>query len=169
LGMTMKCEICNEKTASFVIYIIDKEDKLGKKFFLCEDCANKIPVSCFVLNQNQSSPMKKLPTYSEKTRIYQDLSCSYCLTTYQDFLDSGFLGCSHCYETFYDLLRDSISKIQPELIHRGKIPLRLSHRKKIELSMNRMRISYQKCLEEENYEKAEHIKHLLRRLESYLK
>jgi len=91
----MKCEICNEKTASFVIYIIDKEDKLGKKFFLCEDCANKIPVSCIVLNQNQSSPMKKLPTYGEKTRIYQDLSCSYCLTTYQDFLDSGFLGCSH--------------------------------------------------------------------------
>jgi len=167
--MIMKCEICNEKSASLIIYVIDKEEKLGKKLFLCEDCASKIPVSCLVLNQHQNSPIKKPFHSKEDTGYFSDLVCDYCLTTFQEYLDSGFLGCACCYETFHELLQNSILKKQPELTHQGKIPQRLYRRKKIEQDLNQMKMNYQKCLEEENYEKAEHIIHLLRRLESYLK
>ncbi len=51
--MIMKCELCNDNIASVVFFVLDKEEKIEKKLYLCEFCANKVPVYSFVVNQNQ--------------------------------------------------------------------------------------------------------------------
>ncbi|MBP8933238.1 MAG: hypothetical protein KBG67_02265 [Candidatus Atribacteria bacterium] len=166
----MKCELCNDNIASVVLFVLDKEEKLEKTFYLCEFCANKVPVSCLVMNQNQPSPtIKKFSLPKEISENTPGLSCSYCLTTVEEFLKSGLLGCSHCYEAFRGIIRDLMVGKQPELIHRGKKPVRLNRRIKIEKDINQMRQIYQKCLEEENYEKASGVIQRLKRLESYLR
>ena len=168
--MIMKCELCNDNIASVVFFVLDKEEKIEKKLYLCEFCANKGPVYSFVVNQNQQSlHQKKFSLPKETDEDTSVLSCSYCLTSAKDFLESGLLGCAHCYGTFQELIRDLITEKQPELIHRGKVPVRLFRRKKIKKDIDHLRQIYQRCLEEENYEQASGVVRRLKQLESYLR
>jgi len=168
--MIMKCELCNDKIASIVFFVLDKEENIEKKLYLCEFCANTVPVSCLVTNQNQKPlHLKKFSLPKETDKNTSRLSCSYCLTSAKDFLESGLLGCAHCYGTFQELIRDFIIDKQPELIHRGKVPVRLFRRKKIKRDIDQMKQTYQRCLEEENYEQASGVVRRLKKLESYLR
>lgn len=165
----MKCELCNN-IASVVFFVLDKEEKIEKKYYLCGVCASKVPVSCFVVNPiRQSSQLKKISPQKEIDENASGLSCSYCLTTVKGFLESGFLGCPHCYSAFHELIGNCISEKQPELVHQGKVPIRLFRQKKLKKEIDQMRQAYQRCLEEENYEEASGIARRLKRLESHLK
>ena len=164
----MKCEFCSNR-ASVVFFVLDKEEKIEKKYYLCEVCANKIPVSCFVVNQiQQPSQLRKFTNPRETEENLSGLFCSYCLIKAKDFLESGLLGCAHCYDSFYKLIQDCVSLKQPELIHRGKIPIRLFRQIKLKKDIDHMRQIYQRCLEKENYEEASGVARRLQKLESYL-
>ena len=167
--MTMKCELCNN-TASVAFFVLDKEEKIEKKFYLCEVCASKVPVSCFVVNQiQQPSRLKQFSIPKQTEENISGIFCSYCLTSAKDFLENGLLGCPRCYDSFSELIQDCISVKQLKLTHRGKMPIRLFQRKKLKKDIDQMRQIYQKCLEKENYEEAYGVARRLKRLESYLR
>ncbi|MCX6090711.1 MAG: hypothetical protein WCP87_06830 [Atribacterota bacterium] len=165
----MKCHLCQEKEATLVVFIVDKEERVRNKLHLCESCASKIPVSCLVLGHIQSLPDRKTEVASEKRDPYLDMECGHCLTTFRECLEKGFLGCSHCYEEFFEMLRESIIQKQTELVYRGKVPLRLSHKKRVERDIREMKKDIQHCVDAENYEKAEQLQRMVKRLESFLK
>ncbi len=45
--------------------------------------------------------------------------CPYCNTTYNEILQTGFVGCSHCYKEIPEL-KLAIKKMYGEKKHKGK-------------------------------------------------
>ena len=71
------------------------------------------------------------------------LTCRYCKTSLQDFLDTGFVGCARCYDTFKDYARELALDVHGRPSHVGKIPkvelTKASKKREIERLMNKIK------------------------------
>lgn len=45
--------------------------------------------------------------------------CPYCHTSYNEILQTGFVGCKHCYEEVEEL-KDALKNLYGEKSHKGK-------------------------------------------------
>ena len=45
--------------------------------------------------------------------------CPYCHTSYNEILQTGFVGCQHCYEEIFKL-KQALKKMYGEKRHKGK-------------------------------------------------
>lgn len=48
--------------------------------------------------------------------------CAVCGKTFDDIIQSGYVGCPECYSVFYDKLLPSIKRIHGNARHIGKVP-----------------------------------------------
>lgn len=46
--------------------------------------------------------------------------CPYCETTFNEILQTGFVGCKHCYEEI-DGLKEAIKNLYGDKKHNGKV------------------------------------------------
>lgn len=46
--------------------------------------------------------------------------CPYCDTTYNEILQTGFVGCARCYQEI-EPLKEAIKKMYPNKKHKGKV------------------------------------------------
>ena len=46
--------------------------------------------------------------------------CPYCDTTYNEILQTGFVGCARCYQEI-EPLKEAIKKMYPNKKHNGKV------------------------------------------------
>lgn len=45
--------------------------------------------------------------------------CPYCNTTYEEIVQTGFVGCSHCYQELEEL-KETLKKMYGDKKHKGK-------------------------------------------------
>ncbi len=45
--------------------------------------------------------------------------CPYCLTTYKEIMQTGFVGCEHCYQEIPEL-QEALDKLYGDKRHKGR-------------------------------------------------
>ena len=98
-----------------------------------------------------------------------NLTCKYCNTTLQDFLDTGFVGCMHCYSLFKEHAKNLALDIHGKIGHVGKMPkqelTKASKKRELERLIREKDIAVQK----EEYILADELKAKIARLREELK
>jgi len=117
------CEKCKSNQGTIQIVQIVNGHKSQR--ILCHKCAQEENVFAHTGNNNSvhSPAWVSQAAHDPQEASHSDRSCS-CGFTYQEFMETGYLGCPKCYETFKELLQPTIRKVQHgNEIHRGMRPL----------------------------------------------
>lgn len=162
----MKCDICGVREAKVVVYFIGGEGQVKNKLFLCPACSQEVSISKVIgSNVQESVSSTKIFPLEEQ----EGEQCSFCQWRWEDFLKMGVMSCSHCYDFYSEEINNWLSQNQGGVYHRGKVPLHWWRQKKIQSAIFRLRRDLQNAIEQENYEKAGHLKQAIEKLRSRLK
>lgn len=159
----MKCSLCGCFEASMVVYVVGHK-RLKQKLLLCKSCAYKVSVAYLTnINSGERSDASlswySFDTFSQK--------CDFCQMSFEEFLQKGFLGCPYCYASFGCFLEPYLRACGS--YHVGKKPYLWLKQKKLKKDLQRLKKDLEKCILEENYERASYLKKVLERLQSKLK
>lgn len=165
----MLCERCNKEEAK--IHLIKLINGQKTETWLCEKCAKElsdIPLKASVSDGN-GLPFQNIlsgffETLDKKKKI--EIVCKNCGLTYSQFKKTGQLGCSKCYESFEDFLRPRIKRIQGDLEHIGKIPIREGNEVIQRKRIKKLKDELQKAVLKEEYERAATLRDEIKSLES---
>jgi protein arginine kinase activator len=91
--------------------------------------------------------------------------CPNCGLKFTDIGKSGKLGCGDCYQAFAEELQPSLKRIQGNVIHAGKIPLRNGERAAQRKRLGGMKQDLQDAIAAERYELAAEIRDQIKELE----
>lgn len=170
--MSMLCMVCNKTPATVhVTRIVNNQITEGH---YCANCASQKTQSGSISQNNSAdilnslmnlggemesaAPLKKV-TIASKT-------CECCGLTYQRFKETGKLGCPECYSTFKDSLRDLLRRMHGSAQHQGKSPLRTVDLVERDNKVRELRQQLQKAIKHEDYEKAAHLRDLIKDTET---
>lgn len=114
--------------------------------------------------------------FKMKSEIEQDyyeqrnnITCKYCKTRLEDFLDTGFVGCARCYDVFKNYARELALDIHGRVGHNGKVPkieiTKASKKRELERLIREKDIAAKK----EDYDLAKELKIKIDRLREELK
>lgn len=170
----MKCEECQENPATLHLTQIINGQKT--EVHVCEGCAKQkgyisypgegyslhdLLTGLFSLDSNQFQ-VKDNDPFKQK----EELQCSKCKLTYDDFQRIGKFGCAECYSAFSTKLDSIFRRVHSgNTKHIGKIPKRKGsdlHAKK-ELELFRKKL--QDHIEREEFEKAAEVRDIIKKLE----
>ncbi|MDO5037249.1 MAG: UvrB/UvrC motif-containing protein [Tissierellia bacterium] len=122
----MLCEDCHEREAILTYSFLDGEERVERH--ICQACMEKYLVETFPFSLVQDQGLESLVGHifslllKEEDGAEEDLSCSHCQTSLEEFKRTSLLGCSHCYETFSGALDKMIPQIQGADYHVGLRP-----------------------------------------------
>ena len=180
-----KCSICGNHEALIFVKVVHQKNVMEKG--LCAHCAiqyledksnfdqfhiadkrvlealdeMKNLLSMIVTNISKiSSLMQKTPDPSSQNQ----LACSNCGLTYEDFRASGYLSCPDCYQTFREQIREILLEIERGLKHKGKMPKKYAELYMIKKEILYLRNQIKKSVHIENYEQADRLKKKLQKL-----
>lgn len=173
----MLCQKCHKKTASvFISSMINGQET---RIYLCDDCIKdyKIP------NFNYQAPFS-IKDVMDKLKIDEeihlnkenslliendsdknDITCSSCYTTYNDYRQTGKLGCSRCYEVFEEYLKPVLKNIHGYEEYIGKTPKKDDDIINISREIKVLKEDLNMAIEKEEYEKAADIRDKIKDLE----
>jgi UvrB/uvrC motif. len=173
----MLCDRCHKRYAK-VLYT-EIINGVKNEQHLCEECAaeytsfhmdNPLLNPDVTLNNLLSTllgaytPNKTQDSGESK----QDLECSNCHTTYEEFLQRGRFGCAECYRSFHKELGKTLRGIQGAEVHAGKRPKGFAtstDRKLQGLSeTERLTLELQEAIEKEEFEEAARLRDLIKQL-----
>ena len=124
----MKCENCGKNDANVKYTQIINGEK--KQMFLCEECSKKLGINDIHFNMPISfnnfledffgdmNEIGFLPTIGSENN---NLKCSKCGLTWDDFLHTGNFGCSNCYEEFETRIDPILRSLQGANSHVGRL------------------------------------------------
>ncbi len=166
----MKCQICgkNEAVEEMHLNINGKVSMMS----VCPECANKVAGSLFKTGGsiyesaglgNLASALYGLagaPSQSSAgPEILKAVSkCPLCGMTYDEFVSKGKLGCGECYSAFHDRLLRPLKQIHGTYEHVGKIPERGGGELKNSRRLDKLKMSLDKAVREQEFEKAAEIR-----------
>jgi protein arginine kinase activator len=167
----VQCERCNKNEAK--IHLIKLINGRKTETWLCEKCAKElsdIPVKVS-MTEGEGLPLQNIlsgffETLDKKKKI--EIVCKNCGLTYSQFKNNGQLGCSKCYESFEDFLRPRIKRIQGDLEHIGKIPVREGNEFVQRKRIKKIKEELQKAVIKEEYERAAVLRDEIKSLESLM-
>lgn len=160
----MICENCKERPASVTItkgYIGESVERN-----LCEKCAFQSEAFSFNPNEEPLSIQQFLSHWFgevdpqlTKPKIQgsegEQLACSICHLTFNQFLDIGKFGCATCYETFREQLPLVFGKLHNgRSVHTGKIPASFNKVYAIKRKIEEIRTQMQLAVAAERFEEA---------------
>lgn len=131
---------------------------------MCRVCAERLSVT-HRMEKEEPCDLRETDTRSNGGR---EKVCPFCGFSRLDFWEKGILSCPYCYSAFEEEITRKIAQRQLESFHVGKIPARWWKRQKLQQSISRVLAELKRCIQEEDYEKAEYCKHLINRLRSRL-
>ena len=116
----MLCSHCKQREANFH-YKKLSQGQLSE-LHLCSECATELGYlggaePTFGFEDMLSDFFSVLKPQS----IPSSIVCKTCGTTHEQFKKSGFVGCSDCYDVFGEDVEKILSRIQPDVNHKGKI------------------------------------------------
>lgn len=171
----MLCQECNERPATlqFTKVINGKKTEVN----LCEHCAGE-KGDIFMLHDGGNLSFNNLLAgllnmglgmTSTKTNPGfggEQIECPQCHLTYREFVNSGRFGCRQCYGTFAPYLEPVLSRLHGGNVnHTGKIPKRAGGTLHIRKQINNLKADLQMLIEQEEFEKAVHVRDEIRTLE----
>ncbi|RMD92782.1 MAG: hypothetical protein D6813_05280 [Calditrichaeota bacterium] len=160
----MLCQICNTRTAEIKIAQVVNNKKI--ELNLCKKCAEEKGVD---------NPLSALPqlfgnlimgllgneVLKETTKQENEVSCSNCGLTWEEFQNQGLFGCDTCYDTFKEELKVVLRRIHGSNQHIGNRPSR--HRITMpEIDLERAQKELQEAIRSENFERAAELRDLIR-------
>ena len=166
----MLCEKCKKNTATVCVTTIINGDKTVKN--LCPTCAAQEGHlnTGFDFDQDFSwqNLWPKMFSFgqSDLLKRLDDLVCSQCHMSFQDFTKQGRLGCSQCYADFAGQLEPILKQMQVGDHHTGKMPKRLSGVKGIQREIDGLRARLQQAVQIENFELAAKLRDEIKGLEA---
>ncbi|MGB9553780.1 MAG: hypothetical protein ACP5Q4_06670 [Candidatus Caldatribacteriaceae bacterium] len=161
----MKCDLCGQNEATVVVYFVNQKKVVSRgRLFVCRACAEKFSVASLLEKKEELCGLLEKGV-REKLSVK---GCPFCGFSWVDLWEKGLLGCPYCYSTFEGEIDKEISQRQLGVFHRGKVPVRWLEEQKVRQNISRILAELKKCVDEENYEKAEHFKRLINRLRSRL-
>ena len=163
--MNFVCEHCNEAKAT--VHITDMAPKKRERH-LCEGCAEKEGVIIKQHIPTTNAILQKFLEFKGQTGGgSEDLSCSKCGRTFQEFQVKGLLGCPHDYTEFRSLLEPLLQRAHEKVTqHVGKVPVSAGAGVEARTGLLRMRRQLQEAIEQEDYELAAQVRDNIRALES---
>lgn len=161
----MRCSLCGRSEASIAVYVVSHK-KVRQKLFLCKNCAYKVSVAYFTNINLSPSEFSGVSDFGYSLDASSQ-KCNFCQMSFEDFLRKGVLGCPYCYASFGSLLEPYLRACGS--YHVGKKPYLWLKRRRLERDFQRLKRDFEKCILEENYERANYLKRALERLQSKLK
>jgi protein arginine kinase activator len=154
--MMMICEHCQLRQAHVHITQTTNGQTVDKH--LCESCAVALktqgsPFSFSVhgflkdIYDEKFDPQKQSPGSSAKI-------CSTCGQTYENYKETGLFGCPDCYRSFRLIILPLVKRIQGNLQHTGKIPVKLERAHRFEKKKQQLQASLKEAVRSEAYENA---------------
>lgn len=162
----MMCEDCKKNSATF--HMTEIINGKSKEIHLCEECASKSEEfnSSFTI-QDLLAGLLDIPSeHNLKEEFTEDISCSSCSTTYEEFKRKGKFGCSSCYDSFREKLTPLFKNIHGHDTHIGKIPKRTGKIIKKRKDINSLKNRLQKSVKQEEFEMAAELRDEIKRLEA---
>lgn len=168
----MQCDNCKKNNASVHIVKIINGDR--QEVNLCEECARDakeigigetLKFDNTFSFQNILSGLVDYFNQSQKETRGVEVACPSCGTTYGDFKKKGFLGCDNCYEYFNSALIPVIRRVQGNIEHVGKVPLKTEKDIIEKRKLIKLKEELQRAILMEEYEKAAKLRDEIRELQ----
>lgn len=152
----MNCDKCGKQATYF---LTENNNGFITKKHLCAECAQKEEMIMAEKEFNIGSFLDSFSSSEHSKKV-----CEICGSTYDEILETGFVGCGHCYETFSEYLYPLISKIQGNVKHTGKMPTNKNHTEKEKLLI-KLNFELDKAIAEKRFQDAARIDSQIRSLE----
>jgi len=165
----MKCEKCNINPTTVHVQQIINGEKTDKYF--CQSCAGEAAdsgISFGNLLQGIMDAVIKSAISGAGNIAAQDtpVKCPSCGFTGNDFKKTGKLGCGYCYSAFKNELGHVLKSIHGNNVHEGKFP----HKSGIEMmqkkTLENLRLSLSKAIQDEEFEKAASLRDKIKEMEA---
>ena len=167
------CQDCNTREATVHLTQIVNNEKLALS--LCKECAaargfhsplDNVP---FPLADILSGLAKNVER-SQRHKPAEDISCTSCGLSFDEFTRQGRFGCGDCYTSFRPRLESIMRKIHGASLHRGKNPEPATQTSGDEASLpikeeERLAQELAKAIEAEDFERAAELRDRLKELQ----
>jgi protein arginine kinase activator len=167
----MFCENCAKNLAT--VWVTKIYGDTVSKSHLCQKCAEELTDSLteewpYIFSGILSAAFPVKDVF-KPFRSSRDTLCPSCKTTYNDFLETGFVGCPDCYQSFRQHMDPLIKQVQGSLVHTGKLPKLIPEEMKLQLELKRLKSHLFSCIHKEDYEKAAQLRDEINDLKGRLK
>lgn len=171
----MLCPECNERKATIHLTQIINSEKISTS--MCQECAAKhgfhspldnVP---FPLAEILSGMTKHMPR-KQRDVSNEQLVCSGCNMSFDQFANQGRFGCGECYQAFRPRLEVIMRKIHGASLHRGRNPGMTDSGRTTALvpikEEERLDSALKQAIAEEDFERAAELRDKLRQLRDSL-
>lgn len=171
----MLCEKCKKNEAKINLITVINGQK--HEIWLCESCAKDIANIPFFspIVQNINLPLQGMISEifsnsdnNENSTKVEEIVCSNCGLTYDEFKKSGRLGCYDCYKEFKVVLEPRIKSLQAGVKHVGKIPKIKGKELVQKRKLKDLKQEMQKLIVAEEYERAAIVRDEIKKLELHI-
>lgn len=165
----MLCQKCHKNLATMRYAEVVDGQVVEQQ--LCPECLN-ILQGAEAVGFNFTGPpaVVRKPSASSVVReaVESQRTCPTCGIAWSQVLESGRTGCPTCYETFGSQVESELERIQPSLLHKGKVNRLDDSRARLRAELQTKRGLLRQMLKAENYEEAASLRDAIRTLESGL-
>lgn len=173
----MLCEKCKKNDAKINLVTVVNGQK--HEIWVCENCVKDISSIPFLssIGQNANIPFQGIisdilsSVDSSKSKANENINeiiCSNCGLTYDEFKKTGKLGCSDCYNQFKTILDPRIKSLQAGIRHMGKVPKMKGKELTRRRTLKNLKEEMQKLIVAEEYEKAAIVRDEIKKLELWI-
>lgn len=162
----MLCNICGKKKAT--VHLTEIIDEQMSEMHLCEDCARDKSMQ-MEQQFGLADLLSGLSDFDKQVKGVEkeNLKCSNCGLTYDDFRKFGRLGCSQCYESFKSRLAALLKKIHGSNRHSGKSPLTFTNKEGIPTEdIDELKKRLLDAISAENFERAAELRDKIYEIEN---
>ena len=106
------------------------------------------------------------PDTLQHNNQYEDITCNFCNTSFEEYKKTGKLGCAKCYSTFRKQLKPIIEGIYGYSEHIGKFPKNESKDTEIVRTVEQLKEKLNMAIQEEEYEQAAKLRDEILQLEA---
>jgi protein arginine kinase activator len=157
----MKCMFCNNQAT---VHLGNFVNQKKREAHLCEKCARERnllpdpPAPPIDLKALMNLLMPAAPAAGPVA----ESACPECGQSFAAFKAEGRFGCAHDYEAFRPVLEPLLERVHRAVSHTGKRPAAARRAEQLVELQTRMKAA----IAEENYERAAHLRDLIRQTEA---
>ncbi len=160
----MLCDKCKKNPATIQITTVINGEK--KEEHLCQSCA----AATGALNMPEFSwqnffPKLVMNDFMPDVKV-EELHCPSCGLQLSQFNKRGLFGCPDCYQTFRSQILPTLSQIQANTTHIGKVPKRGGGDFALKKELNDKKIQLNHLVAEEKFEEAAKLRDEIKNLQN---
>lgn len=134
------------------------EDTINEWINKFKDMEDKGQIEELVQHEN--------PETLQHNNQYEDITCNFCNTSFDEYKKTGKLGCGKCYSTFRKQLKPIIEGIYGYSEHIGKFPKNEFKDTEIVKTVEQLKEKLNMAIQEEEYEQAAKLRDEILQLEA---